>query len=245
MKSVRRVCIMMLILLVGGCSRPVPPAPKARLRPEVRVVAVAKRSIVRISGQPGFIEAYEQTSIYPRVSGVVDKWMVDIGAVITKEKVLAHLDIPDLVADHEEKKAEVELDEVLVEVAEEMAKVATENWKNASAQVDEAKANLGKYAADVARWKADFERIDALFKVKSIEKPVLDESRKRLDSTIAAQKAAESGIVVAQSSRRRPQSGYRQGPGRRESGARQSQGRAGCGTTPCLPGRICDNQGPL
>ena len=196
--TIPRGFVLGLVLLVGGCSKAVQPAPKAHLRPEVRVIDVTKRTIVRFSEQPGFAEAYEQTSLFPKVSGFVDEWTVDIGDVITKDKILVHLDIPDLRAEYEEKKAEVEFAQVRVKVAEELAKVATENWKNAVAQVAEAKANLGRYAADVERWRADFRRIDALYKSKSIEEPVLDESRKHLDATIAAQKAADAGIVVAQ-----------------------------------------------
>jgi HlyD family secretion protein len=165
------------------------------------VVNAEKRTIMRVTGQPGFIEAYEQTAIFSKISGYVDEWKVDIGDRITKDTVLAHLDVPDLIAEHEEKKAEVELDEVRIKVAEEMVNVATENWKMASAQVDEAKANLGKYAADVVRWKADYARISALAKSDSIEKPVEDESYKQLQSSIATQHAAESGIVVAEATR--------------------------------------------
>lgn len=190
--------IVSLILCHIGCSKSPTPASKAHVRPEVKAVGVEKRTIVRLTGQPGFIEAYEQTSIYPKISGFVDEWNVDIGDTIYKGKVLAHLDVPDLVAEYEEKKAEVEFDAVRIKVAEQFVNVAQENWRTASAQIDEAKANLGKFKADVVRWTADYERMTALLKQKSIDETVVDESRKRLQMNIASQQAAEAGIVVAE-----------------------------------------------
>ena len=188
-----------LIFLALGCSNRAMPAPKARLRPQISIVHVQKRTIVRITSQPGFIEAYEQTSMYAKVSGFIDEWNVDIGDTIKKGQALAHLDIPDLVAEHDEKKAEVKLDAVRVKVAEGMVRVADENWKNAIAQVSQAKALLGKYAAAVELAKVDYDRISMLVKSKSLEREVQDESYKRLLTSIAEEKAGESAVVVAQS----------------------------------------------
>jgi len=197
MLTSRIVRMLCLLVCVAGCSKPGESAPKVRLRPQVGVVTVAKRTIVRTSGQPGFIEAYEQTAIYPKVSGFIDEWKVDIGDKITKGMVLAHLDVPELIAEYEVKKAEVELDEVRVKLAEELVQVATENWKNASAQVEEAKANLGKYEADVELCKVDYKRISDLVKLKSVEEVVEDQSRKRLQASLAALQAGKVSITVA------------------------------------------------
>jgi multidrug efflux pump subunit AcrA (membrane-fusion protein) len=168
------------------------------MRPEADVVPIEKRTIVRTTGQPGFIEAYEQTAIYPKIAGFVDKWNFDIGSLINRGMVLAHLDVPDLVAKYEEAKAEVELDEVRIEVAKKLVNVAIENYKTAQAQVEQAKADLGKYRADVARWKTDYDRISALRKKDAVDQVVEDESRKHWLSSIASLEAAESGVVVAQ-----------------------------------------------
>ena len=198
MSITRSGCILAVVLFAAGCSKPPAPAPRARLRPEVKVVDVAKRNIVRIAGQPGFIEAYEQTAIFAKVSGYVDQWNVDIGDALVEGQVLAHLFVPDLVAEYEEKKAEVKLADVRVQVAREMVKVAEENWKNAGAQVEEARANLGKYAADVARWEADYKRIKKLFDQNAVEEPKLDESLKHWKTTVAADLAGKASVVVAE-----------------------------------------------
>jgi HlyD family secretion protein len=195
--TIRTYCLLVGFLFVAGCSKPAEPALKVRLQPEVGVVAVEKRTISRMSSQPGFIEAYEQTSIFPKVSGFIDKWNVDIGDEVTKGMELAHLDVPELLAEFEKKKSEVELDEVGIQLAEQMVKVATENLNNAVAQVDEANANLNEYEADVELRKADFQRISDLVKTKSLAEIVEDVSRKRLKTSLASREAGKAAVIVA------------------------------------------------
>jgi multidrug efflux pump subunit AcrA (membrane-fusion protein) len=185
-----------------GCSKPEKAAPKAHMKPEVKVVSVKKRTIVRTTEQPGFIEAWEQTAIYPKIAGFIDKWNVDIGDAITKDMVLAHLDVPDLEEQWNEKKAEVKLDAVRITVAEEFVKVAKENLKTASAQVKVAQANLGTFQAEVAFTKSDFDRIDALVKDKAVDKVLYDVKRKARDTSIASLEAAKAGVEVAEATER-------------------------------------------
>jgi HlyD family secretion protein len=194
--------IAFFLLSSFGCSKPEKSAPKAHMKPEVKVANMEKRTIVRTTEQPGFIEAYEQTAIYPKIAGFIDKWNVDIGDAITKDMVLAHLDVPDLVEQWNEKKAEVKLDAVRITVAEEFVKVAKENLKTASAQVKEAHANLGSFEADVAFTKSDFDRIDALVKDNAVDKVVYDVKRKARDTSIAKLEAAKAGVEVAEATER-------------------------------------------
>jgi HlyD family secretion protein len=194
--------IASLILFSFGCSKPETSAPTAHMKPEVKVVHMAKRTIVRTTEQPGFIEAYEQTAIYPKIAGFIDKWNVDIGDAIAKGMVIAHLDVPDLVEQWNEKKAEVTLDALRITVAEEFVKVAKENVKTAIAQVKVAQAKLGTFQAEVAFTKSDFDRIDALVKAKSVDKVLYDVKRKARDTSIAGLEAAKAGVEVAEATER-------------------------------------------
>src|SRR3569833_2946780 len=47
--------------------------------PTVRIIQPEVRKIVRVVGQPSFIESYERTSVYPKLTAYIDKWIVDIG----------------------------------------------------------------------------------------------------------------------------------------------------------------------
>ncbi len=69
------------------------------------------RKIVRVVGQPSFVQSYERTSIYPKVTAFIEKWNVDIGDKVRKGDVLADLFVPEMREDLGTKKATVEYDQ--------------------------------------------------------------------------------------------------------------------------------------
>jgi multidrug efflux pump subunit AcrA (membrane-fusion protein) len=77
----RLIFILLLCCLVAGCGK-AKEAKTARtsLEPTVRVEQPEIRTITRSIAQPGVIEPYEQTAVFSKVSGFVQKWHVDIGA---------------------------------------------------------------------------------------------------------------------------------------------------------------------
>ncbi len=77
-------------------------APGCRHGPHIEFISTTKpttvqliqpkfRNIVRVVGQPSFIESYERTSIYPKPTAYIQKWIVDIGDRVKKNDVLATL----------------------------------------------------------------------------------------------------------------------------------------------------------
>lgn len=177
--------------LAAGCGRQAPPAKPVQVEPHVRLIRAEPRTIARAIGQPGFIYAYEQTSIYPKVAGYVDRWNVDIGDVIKKDQELARLYVPELTAELKQKKAQVELDEAQVQVAGQMVEVA-------SAQVEEARATVKKYQASVERWESEVKRLTGLTGKQGVIDPqVLTESQKQLKADVAARGAAEASVVAS------------------------------------------------
>ena len=103
------------------------------------------RKIVRVVGQPSFVQSYERTSIYPKVTAFIEKWNVDIGDKVQKGDVLADLFVPELREHWGTKKATVEYDKERVRLAQKDVEVAAAEVKAAQARLDEAKAILGKY----------------------------------------------------------------------------------------------------
>ena len=101
--------------------------------PTVRLIHPSVRNIVRVVGQPSFIESYERTSIYPKLTGYIEKWIVDIGDKVKKGQVLATLFVPETVEDFGTKKATVELDKERVELALKLVKVAEADVETAKA----------------------------------------------------------------------------------------------------------------
>ncbi len=111
-------------------------------RPTFRLIQPQVRNISRTVGQPGFVEAYERTSIVPKVTGYIEKWNVDIGDRVKKGDVLATLFVPELREDWETKKAQVKRAQERVELAKQTVKVRQADVKAAQAHLAEARAPL-------------------------------------------------------------------------------------------------------
>ena len=80
-----------------------------RRRPVVHIVKPELRTIDYAIDNPGFVDAYEQTPIYSKVSGFIKHFYVDIGSEVKKGELLAEISVPELDEDHQRKMAQVEL----------------------------------------------------------------------------------------------------------------------------------------
>ncbi|HEY5313779.1 MAG TPA: hypothetical protein VIK18_14725 [Pirellulales bacterium] len=166
--------------------------------PVVRVMKPQVRNIMRVVGQPSFTEAYERTSIYPKLSAYIEKWYVDIGDKVKKNQVLADLFVPEVEEDCQTKKATVELDKQRVELAKKLVRVADADIKSAEARLKSAKAIWAQYDAQVVRWDSEVKRLDREVKQGVVDPQVLLESENQLKGTIAARDAAVADIAKAE-----------------------------------------------
>lgn len=194
------VAILSALGVVGniGCGRE-QVAPKSVVS-DVAKVSVAKpepRSIVREVGQPSFIEAFEQTAIYAKLPGYVEKWEVDIGDPVKKGQTLATLFVPELLKELEEKKALVLEAEAMVEQAKKLVAVADANVRAADFQVQEASAKVGQSKAMITRWQSEVARLRGMVKDNVVDKQVLAESERQLQSSEASDVAALAAVNTA------------------------------------------------
>src|SRR6266852_3175277 len=130
------------LLLAPGCNRPAADAqsPPASPLPEQNPIAVTivkpERSTIRRSiNQPGSIQAYEQTPLFSKIAGYVQKPKVDIGDRVSKGAVLAELWVPEMEVDLAQKQALVGQAEAEVNQAQEAVAVAEASFKSAEAKV--------------------------------------------------------------------------------------------------------------
>ncbi len=189
-----RACLpVCAVLLAGiaGCQKPSPPSVEAEKVPEVAVVSPAHASLHWTVQQPGDIETYEETPIVPKISGYVQKWNVDIGDHVKKGEVLAVLWVPDMVAELDQKKVEVEQARKLFEVAE--AHVAS-----TAARVEEARAGLRRAESTSRYCRLQYDRITQLTEQAVINKQVKDENWNTLESAEAGVKEAEAKVAYAE-----------------------------------------------
>ncbi len=166
--------------------------------PTVRVIKPEYRKIVRVVGQPSFVEAYERTSIYPKVTGYIEKWNVDIGDKVKKGDVLATLFVPELVEDCETKHRTVKLDEERVELALQVVEVAKADVQAAEARLEEAKAIVEKYKSDDDRWESEVKRLRREVDRGVVDPQVLLESENQLRMSVASWKAAKATVWKAE-----------------------------------------------
>jgi HlyD family secretion protein len=165
--------------------------------PQVQVVKPVPRTIVRKIGQPSFVEAYEQTAIYPKFTAYLEEWCVDIGDRVKKNDKLAVLFIPELRKEYEQKKAMVKECEALVQQAKKLVAVQEANLKAAKSQVNLARANVGQSQALVRRWDSEVNRLAVMVKDRVVDKQVLAESERQLESNQASFTAAEAAVETA------------------------------------------------
>jgi HlyD family secretion protein len=166
--------------------------------PTVQLINPSLRKIVRVVGQPSFIESYERTSIYPKLTGYIKKWNVDIGDKVKKDQPLATLFVPELEEDHETKKATVSLDEERVDLANKLVTVAEADVKAAKARVKECEAILDKYQSELVRWDSEVKRLKHEVDLGVVDAQVLLESENQLRASTAARDAAKATIEKAE-----------------------------------------------
>jgi HlyD family secretion protein len=190
---------LVAVLAMSGCGQ----KPKAKRTsvsqpPTMKFIKPQVRNIVRVVGQPSFIESYERTSVYPKLTAYIKKWNVDIGDEVKKGEVLATLFVPELVEDYGTKTATVELDKQRIDLARKMVEVAKANVKTAEAGLAEAKAILAKYQAQVHRWDMEIKRLKKETDRGVVDPQILLESTNQWEASVAWRDSAKATIAKAE-----------------------------------------------
>lgn len=188
---------LLVALAASGCSAEKKVAPSVSVPPVLDVVEPHLRTIVRVVGQPSFVQSYERTSIYPKMTAYIDKWNVDIGDRVRKGDVLGELFVPELREQWASRKASVEYDKERVSLARKDVEVARADVEAARARLEEARAILGKYEAEVERWRVEVGRLAREVKDNVVAPQILLESQNQLKSDIAARESAKATISKA------------------------------------------------
>jgi HlyD family secretion protein len=163
----------------------------------VEVVRPQRATIRRSTEQPGQVEAYEETTIYARVSGYVEKWKVDIGDKVIKGQVLAVISVPDLDADAEQKQAAVELSQAQLAQAKASEEVAQANLASSKAKLVEVQAGIKRAEAELERWQSEFKRVEQLFSQHAQTGSLLDETRSKRKASESARDEVHAQVHSA------------------------------------------------
>ena len=167
----------------------------------VRVVKPELRNMTATVGNPGSIEAYEQTAMFAKVSGFIKKFHVDIGDEVKKGQELCRIVVPELEQEHQQKQAQVRLDKKMLEQARQLVNVAQTKIDLAAAEKTEAEADVGKYQAEVVHWESELRRMAQMEKEGVVHKQGLAETRKVFESHKSARDASQAAVKAKEAAR--------------------------------------------
>ncbi len=176
----------------------------------VTPIKPTRKTLVRITAQPGQIEAFEETAIHAKLAGFVKKVHVDIGDRVTGPsrvstdqpeqpgQILAELEIPELDAELKQKQALVAQAAAEVTQSEAGIKVAKSAKTSAEALVAEARASVERADAMYERWKSEFERVRELVAKQAVTQKVADETEQQFKAADAARREIAAKIKSTQ-----------------------------------------------
>jgi RND family efflux transporter MFP subunit len=153
------------------------------------------------TSQPGRIEAFEQTPLYPKVTGYVEEVLVDIGDVVQKDQPLVQLWIPEMENELTQKQALVAQASADVKQAEAAVAAAKAAVNSAAAQVAQAEAGIARIDAEHQRWKSEFARIEQLANDGAVTRKLLDETLHQLRAAEAARQEGQAAVQAAEAAR--------------------------------------------
>ena len=148
----------------------------------VRIVRPERKTISHPIEQPGFnIEAFQETPLHAKISGFVRKWNVDIGQHVTRDEILAELDVPEREAELRQKEAALQ---------------AT------AAQEQQARATVLTAQAQLSRTRSQYERLSQAGKGGVIGKEDVEETRLGYEAAQAALERAKADVAAAEAQKK-------------------------------------------
>ncbi len=179
----KRCCGMAaaLVLIYGGCADPGRTAtaqkadPNGAVAVDVEVITPSGETVSRQVELPARIEAFQQATVYSRVSGYLSRIAVDIGDRVSEGQLLAKIDVPEIVDEYRELEAKLAANRA--------------ERQGASAELESARAESGLQ-------EVTFRRVESVRNQEPEVMPqqTVDEARAKHESARAAVRVAESKI---------------------------------------------------
>jgi RND family efflux transporter MFP subunit len=164
-------------------------------------LAPERRDIRMMVVQPGTVQAYEETPIYSRIAGYVQKYNYNIGDRVKAGDVLINMWIPDYVEALAQKSAAVKRAEVEIGVAERALRSADAKLETAKARVISARAGVKRAQAAYTRWESESKRLDQLVGQRVLDVQVRDETLRQFEEAAAARDQADAMVSEMNSAR--------------------------------------------
>jgi RND family efflux transporter MFP subunit len=181
----------------GGALRAADPAAAG---PAVRVTAAkpVRKTLRRVTVQPGRIEAFEQTPLFAKLPAFVAKVHRDIGDRVEAAQPLVDLSIPELEDDARQKEASLVQAGAGVEQAAAALRAADAAVETAEAGVREAAAGMIRARGKYERWKSEHRRMAELAAGGSVDRKLVDETQDELSAAEAALAEGQAKVASAE-----------------------------------------------
>jgi HlyD family secretion protein len=175
-------------------------APKGAGDPPAHVVVAApvKKTLRRVTIQPGQIEAFEISPLFAKLPGYVQKFYHDIGDHVEQDKPLADVGIPELQDEARQKESMLAYAKAGVQQALAGLRAAGKQVETAEAGLREARAGTIRAQGLYERWKSEHTRMLQLEASQNVDRRLVDESQNELSSAEAARGEAEAKVASAE-----------------------------------------------
>jgi HlyD family secretion protein len=186
-----------LLAAIAGChsrSQPEEESEAATATPSVPIVHPVRQTLTREIQQPGWIRAFEQTPIYSKISGYVQRVNVDIDQRVKEGDILLTLWVPEMEQDLKGKVARVTQATAEIKQAEQGLQAAGANVNTAAAIIKEAEAGVTKADQDVLRWEKEVARGEKLSKGNVFDLQTVEEAKNQWGQAKAGVAQAEAKV---------------------------------------------------
>jgi membrane fusion protein (multidrug efflux system) len=182
--KLRRAALVAAVLVVAGALAGLLPRwhHRSALRAETRELAI--QTVTVVSPTPGKattgltlpaeVRPWLEAPIYARASGYLKRWLVDIGAHVKTDELLAEIDTPELNQELDQARAQLAQAQAALALARTTATRWAELLKTASVSEQEAAekdADLELKKANVAAAEANVRRFQDLQSFESVRAP--------------------------------------------------------------------------
>jgi HlyD family secretion protein len=199
------VSVAALLPIGSGCSRPIAaePVKTAKTTPTSSLDRVTagppqRKPLKLYTTQPGRVEAFEETPLFPKISGYVEQVLVDIGDPVKRDQSLIELRVPEMQDELKQKDSLVALAEAELKQADATVEAAQAAAETAQAKVLLAEAGVGRAESEYRRWEAEHARIKDLAGSGSVTKKLLEETLHQFGAAEASQREAGAQVQSAQ-----------------------------------------------
>jgi RND family efflux transporter MFP subunit len=138
--------------------------------PRVEVVHPRQSPAVLTARLPGDVQALEETTVFPRTSGYLKNWLVDIGDEVTAGQLLAEIDIPEV----------------------------NQELRQARATLGQLRAKLLTARANFQLAETTLHRYETLLSTKAISHQEYDERRATFDTAHSTVEAAKADVAAGE-----------------------------------------------